>query len=187
MTPLGRVHSLYRAACPGDPPRAVPELEAVAGRGILGDRNYREPPARQAAQERGVGRVSGVCQVSLIELEAIEYLEREHGVRMTPSESRRNIVCTGVRLLSLVGEEFRVGQVVLRGQRPSEPCARLEQLTRPGVLRGLVHRGGLRAEILRGGPLRVGDPLLGAAPGGTAPRLLAPAAPRSAPVVPEDH
>ncbi|MEW1724506.1 MOSC domain-containing protein [Streptomyces sp. NPDC093109] len=159
MTGFGVVRSLHIAAAPGDPPHPVAAVWAVAGRGLLGDRNYRELPGDPAAPERGVGRASGVCQISLIELEAIEALEHEHGVRITASESRRNVVCTGVRLLSLVGKEFQVGEVTLRGQRPSEPCARLEQLTRPGVLRGLIHRGGLRAEILRGGLLRVGDPL----------------------------
>ena len=54
-------------------------------------------------------------------------------------------------------EDFRVGEVECLGQRRCEPCAHLERLTRPGVLRGLVHRGGLRADVLSGGRIRTGD------------------------------
>lgn len=58
-----------------------------------------------------------------------------------------------------MGTEFQVGGVTLRGLKLSEPCLRLEQLTRPGLLRGLLHRGGLRAEVTHGGPILVGDPV----------------------------
>ncbi|MFI9210043.1 hypothetical protein ACIGW7_18095 [Streptomyces sp. NPDC053253] len=53
--------------------------------------------------------------------------------------------------------EFRIGTVILRGLKLSEPCARLEQLVRPGLIRGLLHRGGLRAEVVRGGTIGIGD------------------------------
>ena len=63
----------------------------------------------------------------------------------------------GVPLNHLVGRTFRVGGVVLRGFKLAEPCTYLEGLTRPGVRRALVHRAGLRAEILEGGTISVGD------------------------------
>jgi MOSC domain-containing protein YiiM len=72
-------------------------------------------------------------------------------------EARRNVVVRGVDVDALRGRRFRIGDVELVGRRRCEPCAHLERLTRPGVLRALVHRGGLRADIVAGGELRVGD------------------------------
>ncbi len=63
----------------------------------------------------------------------------------------------GMALDDLIGRRFRVGEVECFGQRRCEPCAHLERLTRSGVLRGLVHRGGLRADVLSGGGIRTGD------------------------------
>ncbi|MFG2175577.1 MOSC domain-containing protein [Streptomyces niveus] len=74
-------------------------------------------------------------------------LTRETGIELSPAECGRNVVCRGVCLNPLVGATFQVGETVLLGLRPREPCARLEQLTRPGLIRGPIHRGGLRAEI----------------------------------------
>src|SRR5438093_10901328 len=78
----------------------------------------------------------------------------------SPGDARRNVVTRGVALNHLVGEEFLVGGVRLRGIRLCEPCSHLEGLTRRGVLAGLIHRGGLRAQILIGGEIRVGDPIV---------------------------
>jgi MOSC domain-containing protein YiiM len=80
-------------------------------------------------------------------------------VGLEPIEARRNLIVRGVDLDALRGRRFRVGAVECLGQRRCEPCAHLERLTRPGVLRALAHRGGLRADILRGGELHVGDPV----------------------------
>ena len=79
------------------------------------------------------------------------------GVGLAPAEARRNLVVRGIELDGLIGKRFRVGEVECLGQRRCEPCAHLERLTRPGVLRGLVHRGGLRADVLSGGEIRPGD------------------------------
>jgi len=89
----------------------------------------------------------------------IESLKRDYGIEIDPGASRRNIITRGVPLNHLVGRELRVGEVMLRGIRLCEPCSHLERLTRNGVLRGLVHRGGLRAQILTEGTIRVGDPI----------------------------
>jgi MOSC domain-containing protein YiiM len=76
---------------------------------------------------------------------------------LDPGQARRNIVTRGIALNHLVEQEFRIGDVVLRGTRLCEPCAHMEKLTIKGTLRGLIHRGGLRAEIVKGGTIRVGD------------------------------
>ncbi|MFB7256238.1 MOSC domain-containing protein [Streptomyces nojiriensis] len=155
----GRVTSLHLAARTGEPTFRVAEARAVTGRGLAGDRNYWAGEGPRP-RRRGTGRASGVCDVTLIEAEALEALAREHGITLTPAECRRNLVCREIRLNPLVDQEFRIGVVVLRGLKLSEPCARLEQLVRPGLIRGLLHRGGLRAEVVRGGTIRVGDRIL---------------------------
>ena len=98
-----------------------------------------------------------VSNGTLIEAEAIESWAREYDVEMNPAESRRNLVTRGLPLNHLVGQEFLVGSARLRGLRLCEPCNHLETLTRPGVRGGLVHRGGLRADIIEGGIIRTGD------------------------------
>ncbi|GAA1939408.1 MOSC domain-containing protein [Kitasatospora viridis] len=155
----GRVLSLHLAGRPGEPTFRVPQARAVTGRGLAGDRNYWAGEGPRP-RRRGAGRASGVCDVTLIEAEALDALAREHGITLTAAECRRNLVCRGIRLNPLVDQEFQVGAVVLRGLRLSEPCARLEELVRPGLIRGLLHRGGLRAEVVRGGTIRVGDRVL---------------------------
>ncbi len=146
----GEVISIYIA-----PQRAVSMVKvdsvlAIAGQGLEGDR-YASGAGTFSGQP-GTGR-----EVTLIEAEAIESLEREYDVTLDAAESRRNLVTRGLPLNHLVGRAFRVGAVTLRGTRLCEPCGHLEQLTRPGVRRGLVHRGGLRAEIVTGGVIRAGD------------------------------
>ncbi|MFD5560701.1 MOSC domain-containing protein [Kitasatospora griseola] len=157
----GTAVSLHLAPAHGAPLVEVREAVAVTGRGLEGDRYFQD-----RAGDAPRGRASRGCEISLLDIDALTALEREHRIHLTHSEARRNVVCRGVPLTELVGLEFTVGdRVRLLGIALSEPCARLEQLTSPGVLRGLVHRGGLRARILEGGLLRTGDPIRPAAPG----------------------
>lgn len=128
----------------------VPSVTAVAGRGLDGDRYFNATGTY--SKKSGAHR-----EVTLIEIEAIEGLERDYGVKLDPQNSRRNIVTRGVPLNHLVGQEFHVGEVLLRGIRLCEPCAHLAELAQAKVLPGLVHRGGLRAQILTGGTIRTGD------------------------------
>jgi MOSC domain-containing protein YiiM len=93
----------------------------------------------------------------LIESEALEALKRDYGVELEPAQARRNLVTRAVALNHLVGREFTVGEARLRGTRLCDPCAHLESLTTRAVLRGLIHRGGLRADVVSGGMIRVGD------------------------------
>jgi MOSC domain-containing protein YiiM len=74
--------------------------------------------------------------------------------------ARRNIVTHGIALNHLVEKQFNIGAVILRGTRLCEPCVHLEKLSQAGAMRGLIHRGGLRAEIVTGGTIRVGDEIL---------------------------
>ncbi|HEX9341329.1 MAG TPA: MOSC domain-containing protein [Thermoplasmata archaeon] len=148
----GEVVSIHVAPQAEAEMRSLRTVRAVPGRGLEGDRYF--IAAGTYSNQPGPGR-----EVTLIELEAIEAMARDNEVRIATGDARRNVVTRGVALNHLVGREFRVGGVRLRGVRLCEPCSHLEGLTRRGVLGGLVHRGGLRAQILSEGDIRVGDPI----------------------------
>jgi MOSC domain-containing protein YiiM len=95
--------------------------------------------------------------LTLIEAEALDGLRADTGIELSHEESRRQVLTRGVRLNDLVDKRFRVGDVECVGQEWCEPCNHLQALTRPGVLRGMVHRAGLRADIVRAGRISVGD------------------------------
>jgi MOSC domain-containing protein YiiM len=146
----GEVVSIHVAAKAGRPVESRQSVHAIAGQGLEGDR-YLDGTGFWS-KDPGVGR-----QITLIEMEAIEALEREKRIVIAAGDARRNLVTRGVPLNHLVGREFQVGGVRLRGLRLCEPCEHLEGLTTKGVLTGLLHRGGLRADIISGGMICVGD------------------------------
>ena len=132
--------------------QGVARVVAVEGRGLEGDRYFAKTGTY--SNHPGSGRA-----VTLIEIEAIEALAREYDVHLAAGLARRNLVTRNVPLNHLVGKTFVVGDVVLRGTRLCEPCLHLEKLAVKGVAGGLIHRGGLRAEIVAGGAIRAGDAL----------------------------
>lgn len=147
----GVVAGLLVAPAAEAPLGRVPAAEAVAGHGLEGDRYF-----------SGEGTFSGSgrgYEVTLIEAEALEALATE-GVEISWEEARRNVVTRGIGLNALVGRRFLIGEVECVGRRLAEPCSHLQRLAPPGILAGLVHRGGLRADILEGGTIRVGDPVV---------------------------
>lgn len=146
---VGTVELIALATEAEGPMRAVPEAETLEGRGLLGDRYERQ--AGTFSNPKGSG-----YDLTLVEAEALEDLSAK-GVELPPIEARRNLIVRGIALDELIGRRFRVGEVECFGQRRCEPCSHLERLTQPGVLRGLVHRGGLRADVLSGGTIRTGD------------------------------
>ena len=148
----GSVVSIQIAPQAGAPMVTLEQVEAVVGKGLAGDRYFHR--VGTYSERPGTGR-----QVTLIENESIEALAREAGLELAAAASRRNVTTRDVPLNHLVGRRFRVGDVVLEGTRLCEPCQHLEGLTRPGVVKGLVHRAGLRADIVGGGTIRVGDPI----------------------------
>lgn len=131
------------------PLRNVEEVEAQAGVGLVGDRYG--VGAGTFSKKKGPDR-----EITLIEQEALDALEREYQVNLTSAEARRNVTTQGVPLNHLVGEQFKVGDVVLQGIRLCEPCGHLKKITGKEV-EGLKHRGGLRAQIVTGGLIRCGD------------------------------
>jgi MOSC domain-containing protein YiiM len=143
----GTVEAIFTAPVDGADTEARENVAALAHQGLVGDRNLAPAP---------VERPGGI-DLTLIEAEALEALLAETGIAVEPFESRRNVVTRGVRLNDLVGQRFRVGAVECIGIELCEPCLGLAKRTHPGVLRGLVHRGGLRADIVIGGEIAPGD------------------------------
>jgi MOSC domain-containing protein YiiM len=142
----GKVVSINITPIAEAPTQSVDEVRAIPGRGLEGDR-YFDNKGRDPEGKR---------ELTLIEAEAIEALKHEFEVDFGLGDSRRNVVTRGVPLNHLVGKEFWVGDVKARGIMLCEPCAHLQKLTIKQVLPGLVHRGGLRAQILTEGIIRVG-------------------------------
>ena len=132
-----------------EPMAAVPEIRALAGCGIEGDRYCRE--------EGTFSRKSPSNQVTLIEMEALDAVAQDYGFAIAAEELRRNVLTCGMALNHLVGREFAIGGVRLRGLRLCEPCSHLERLTGKQMIKALRHRGGLRAEILNDGMIKLGD------------------------------
>ena len=96
-------------------------------------------------------------EVTLFEAEVLDALQQEHGIAFAASEHRRNLTTRDVRLDDLVGQRFRIGDVVLEYVKDCPPCEHLEQVTGKPVLKPLLNRGGIRARVVIGGMLRVGD------------------------------
>lgn len=139
------------AETPAADMRSVTSASVVVGRGIEGDRYF-----------EGCGTFSPNprkpdFEITLIELEQVEAFAASSGLPFNAERARRNLVTRGVDLNALVGREFTVGDVRLLGMRLCEPCQHLAKISFPETLPGLVHRAGLRAQILGGGTLRVGD------------------------------
>jgi MOSC domain-containing protein YiiM len=146
----GEVVSIFIAPEEGAPTTEVPEVRAVPGAGLEGDRYFLNAGtmSKKNKPER---------EVTLIESEAIEAAARDNDIELGLGDSRRNIVTRGVPLNHLVGREFNVGETRLRGIKLCDPCGYLESLTAEGVRKALANRGGLNAQILSGGVIRPGD------------------------------
>jgi nucleoside-diphosphate-sugar epimerase len=131
---------------------SLPAVEAIAGEGLVGDR-YLEQVGFYSPRPTD----PGAREVTLFEAESLDWLRTEHGITLSSSEHRRNLTTRGVRLDDLLGRQFRVGEVLLEGVKDCPPCEHLEALVRKPVLKPLVNRGGLRARVIEGGTIRVGD------------------------------
>jgi MOSC domain-containing protein YiiM len=143
------VEAIFVASEPGELPGSVERVRAYAGRGLEGNRYFWEdgnaPPGRG---------------VTLIAAEAMDAVALEGNVSIEPAATRRNVLTRGIDVNELVGKRFRIGDVECEGVELCEPCAHLESMTQPGVTKALVHRGGLNADILTDGEIRVGDPVV---------------------------
>lgn len=148
----GFVEAIYIAVAGGVPMIPVETVEAVANRGLDGDR-----------YQRGTGYWSGIdeCQVTLIEGEGIDAIVAETGLLVQCGEHRRNLITRGVRLFDLRDRPFSVGTAVFEFDRPRPPCRYIQELTQPGMTRALTRgRGGICARVVEGGVIRVNDAII---------------------------
>ena len=145
----GKIESIHIAPSAKAPMQSVNHVEAIAGVGLKGD--------RYANRQGTFFKPEPDFELTLIEAEALEALARDYRLELEPGNARRNLVTRGVALNHLVGREFKIVNVVIRGIRLCEPCTHLQALTGLDLIKGLRHRGGLRAQILRSGTIRVGD------------------------------
>jgi MOSC domain-containing protein YiiM len=147
----GLVEHIYVAGYTGEPMQELSTVEAVAGRGLRGDRYFLE-----------TGYWSGVdeCQVTLIEGEILECIAEDTRVPVLCGEHRRNLVTRGVRLQQLLGKRFAVGQAVFEYDRPRPPCPHIQALTVPGTAKVLFgQRAGIGARIVQSGWIQKNDPV----------------------------
>lgn len=120
----------------------VESVQAVAGKGLEGDRHF-----------HAAGAPPGQA-LTLVAAEVVEEAGLEAG------GTRRQVTVRDVDVNALVGKRFRVGEVECFGVELCEPCRHLEEMTRPGIIKELTHRAGINADILVGGVIRVGDPIV---------------------------
>ncbi|HTQ39345.1 MAG TPA: MOSC domain-containing protein [Pirellulales bacterium] len=155
----GTLEAIFIGSMKAGPMQPVESAQAIAAKGLQGDRysagsgTFSDWPDTAADPTT----IDPETQITLIEAEALEAVARDCEVTIAPAQSRRNLLVRGVPLNHLVGREFLVGPVRLRGIKLCEPCGHLEKLTVPGIRQALLHRGGLRAEILTSGTLQAGD------------------------------
>ncbi len=145
----GTVESIHIASDAQGSPKSAGQATAIPGEGLEGD--------RYALKLGTFYKPEPDYELTLIEAEAIEALRRDYQVELAAGDARRNIVTRNVPLNHLVGKEFAIGDVRIRGIRLCEPCDHLEKVTGKRLIQGLLHRGGLRAQILTRGTIRVGD------------------------------
>ena len=142
---MGVVEQIIQRGTQSEEPHAIERARAIAGRGLEGDFRFMEKAEPGEA-------------LTLIAAEAIEAFTAETGHPLSHEETRRQVLTRGIDLNALVGKRFRVGEIECEGVEWCEPCNHLVKLTgRRELLRGLVHRGGLRADILSDGEIAVGD------------------------------
>lgn len=152
ITWAGRLLSIHIAPKGAAPMQELAEARLVAGQGIEGDRymlgtgTYSPKPQPER-------------QVTLIEVETLEALKRDHGLDLAPHEHRRNFTVQAVPLNHLVGRRFRLGEVVLEGVRLNVPCQYLDDLLGRRLFKPLTNRSGLNCIIVQGGVVRPGDAL----------------------------
>ncbi len=150
----GSVVNIYIAPSTKQPMESRQEIKVVAGKGLEGDR-YLE----------GTGYYSGNKEwdssITLIQIEAFETFERDYGIALSPEVLRRNIVTKDISLNALVGQKFKIGQVILEGIKFWPPCSYIAKMIgKQEVLEGFAHSGGLGAEIVTSGIIRIGDPII---------------------------
>jgi hypothetical protein len=149
----GTVEGLAIAPAAEAPMQLLDTARAYTGRGLDGDRYAASAGTFSPRAVRRPG-----YDLTLIAAEVLDELAAA-GHALDFAGARRNVLTRGIDVNALVGRTFRIGHVVCRGRRLCEPCVHLDRLSGPGLLRPLIHRGGLRADVLTDGEIRLGAPI----------------------------
>jgi MOSC domain-containing protein YiiM len=149
---VARVEAICIAPAASAPMRSLADAKAIADVGLAGDR-YAEKIGFYSPRPTD----PGAREVTLIQAETLDTLRAMHGIELSVTEHRRNVTTRGITLRGLIGQRFRVGEVVLEGIKDCPPCEHLQGLVGKPVLEPLVESGGIRARVVKGGSLRVGD------------------------------
>ena len=142
------VEKIFMTSEKGVPMKAMSEVTAVADRGLEGDRY-----ATRAGHWTDIDE----CQVTLIQAEHLDEIERETSVKVRDGEHRRNIVTRNIDLLGLDGRRFKIGEATFVFDRPRPPCAYIASITEPRMTKALWNRGGICARVIKGGTIKPGD------------------------------
>ncbi len=145
---IGHVEAICIGPIDEGPIQRVASINALAGRGIEGDR-YCDPP--------GAPGHDPSHEITLVAKEGVEAAAEESGLDLTFEDTRRNVVTAGIDLLQLVGSRFWVGEVELEAIREAAPCRHLQALAGKPLLKPLIGRAGIRARIVTTGKIEVGD------------------------------
>ena len=129
----------------GDKAHKVEFVEAIKGKGLLNNRHFRE-------------KLGEIYQITLIEIENINYYNKISGTQIPAIDFRRNIITTGIKLNELVHKKFYIGEVKVKAHNLCRPCKYLqESLKQNNIIKEFLHKGGLRCEILSSGKIYIGD------------------------------
>lgn len=155
----GRIEAIHVASTAGAPMVARQRAHLLAGRGIEGDRYAEGTGHWSPIRRRGDG-------LTLVAAETLAEVNATYGLGLTDADTRRNVTVRGLDLDATLGRELLIGGVRVRVARRCEPCQYLEGLLGRDVLIPLVHKAGVRVEILEDGEIAVGDAVHLATPSG---------------------
>jgi len=147
----GIVEEIYISSQGGADMQRVDQIEAMADRGLLGDRY---------CERRGYWTGVDECQATLIEAEDLEEITKTTNIKIKNGEHRRNIITRDIRLSSLRGKKFQIGEAILEYDRPRPPCSYIQSITEPGMTRALARRGGICVRVAKSGLIRAGDAIV---------------------------
>ena len=145
MKKISKVFKIGISKDDGQKINEISEIEVMSGKGILGDRHFRDDKDRKG-------------QITLIEKENIDYYNNKYKSKIPYTDFRRNIVTEGIELNSLVKKEIEIGTIKILPYQLCKPCLHLEQMVSgKDIIKEFLRRGGLRCEVLVSGKVKIGD------------------------------
>ncbi len=149
--PVPRLAAIFISPAAGEPMEAPASVQAIAGKGLAGDRY---------SLATGHWHPVESCEVTLISEHDLRLAQRRLPVAVDRGQHRRNLVVSGIRTRDLEGRRFRIGGAGFEYLKPRPPCGYINQVTGENMARALGRNSGVCLRVLTGGLIRVGDPVL---------------------------